>query len=176
MLQQQFFSAGSGDSYMKSLIVYYSYSGITRRLAEDIALITDAELLELKPQEPYSFSYNTAVKEVRAQIEKGVCPALMQYDIDVADFDTIFIGSPNWLKTFAPPVLSFLRSTDLSGKTIIPFCTHGGGGFGNMIEEYQRECGASRVMPGLAAKGTYTLSEVQKWLESIGLSDASTSS
>ena len=51
---------------MKSLIVYYSYSGITRRLAEDIALITDAELLELKPQDPYSFSYNTAVKEVRA--------------------------------------------------------------------------------------------------------------
>ncbi len=50
---------------MKSLIVYYSYSGITRRLAEDIALITDGELLELKPQEPYSFSYNTAVKEVR---------------------------------------------------------------------------------------------------------------
>ncbi len=57
-------------------------------------LITDAELLELKPQEPALSSYNTAVKEVR----KGVCPALMQYDIDVADFDTVFIGSPNWLK------------------------------------------------------------------------------
>ena len=161
---------------MKSLIVYYSYSGITRRLAEDIALITDGELLELKPQEPYSFSYNTAVKEVRAQIEKSVCPALMPSDVHVADFDTVFIRSPNWLKTFAPPVLSFLRTTDLSGKIIIPFCTHGGGGFGNMIEEYQRECGASRVIPGLAAKGTYTFSEVHKWLESMGLSDASTSS
>lgn len=99
----------------------------------------------------------------------------MQYDIDVADFDTVFIGSPNWLKTFAPPVLSFLRATDLSGKTIIPFCTHGGGGFGNMIEEYQRECGASHVMPGLATKGTYTFSEVQRWLESIGLNNVSTS-
>ena len=161
---------------MKSLIVYYSYSGITRRLAEDIALITDAKLLELKPQDPYSFSYNTAVKEVRAQIEKGVCPALMQFDINVADFETVFIGSPNWLKTFAPPVLSFLRATDLSGKTVIPFCTHGGGGFGNMIEEYKRECGTSRVIPGLAVKGTYTFGEVQKWLDSIGLDDASTSS
>ena len=161
---------------MKSLIVYYSYSGITRRLAEDIALITDGELLELKPQEPYSFSYNTAVKEVRAQIEKGVCPALMPSDVHVGDFDTVFIGSPNWLKTFAPPVLSFLRVTDLSDKTIIPFCTHGGGGFGNMIEEYQRECGASRLMPGLAVKGTYTFVEVQKWLESIGLNDTSASS
>ena len=161
---------------MKSLIVYYSYSGITRRLAEDIALITDGELLELKPQEPYSFSYNTAVKEVRAQIEKGICPVLMPSDAHVGDFDTVFIGSPNWLKTFAPPVLSFLRATDLSDKTVIPFCTHGGGGFGNMIEEYQRECGTSRMMPGLEVKGTYTFSEVQKWLESIGLNNASTSS
>ncbi len=161
---------------MKSLIVYYSYSGITRRLAEDIALITDGELLELKPQDPYSFSYNTAVKEVRAQIEKGICPILIPSDVHIGDFDTVFIGSPNWLKTFAPPVLSFLRATDLSGKTVIPFCTHGGGGFGNMIEEYQRECGTSRMMPGLAVKGTYTFSEVQKWLESIGLNDASTSS
>lgn len=161
---------------MKSLIVYYSYSGITRRLAEDIALITDGELLELKPQEPYSFSYNTAVKEVRAQIEKGVCPVLMPSDVHVGGFDTVFIGSPNWLKTFAPPVLSFLRATDLIGKTVIPFCTHGGGGFGNMIKEYQRECGASRVIPGLAVKGTYTFSEVQRWLESIGLNNASTSS
>ena len=73
-------------------------------------------------------------------------------------------------------MLSFLRATDLSGKTVIPFCTHGGGGFGNMIEEYKKECGASRVMPGLAVKGTYTFSEVQKWLESMGLDDASTSS
>ena len=57
---------------MNPLIVYYSYSGITRKLAEDIALITDGELQELEPQDSYSFSYKTAVKEVRAQIEKGV--------------------------------------------------------------------------------------------------------
>ena len=100
----------------------------------------------------------------------------MPSDVHVGDFDTVFIGSPNWLKTFAPPVLSFLRATDLSDKIVIPFCTHGGGGFGNMIEEYQRECGASRVMPGLAVKGTYTFVEVQKWLESIGLNNASASS
>ena len=63
---------------MKPFIVYYSYSGITRRLAEDIALITDGELRELKPERPYSFSYNTAVKEAREEIEKGYCPPLIQ--------------------------------------------------------------------------------------------------
>ena len=125
---------------MKPLIVYYSYSGITRRLAEDIALITDGNLRELKPQKSYSFSYNTAVKEARAEIEKGYCPPLLQGAEPIEDTDVIFVGSPNWLKTFAPPVLSFLRSVDLSGKTIIPFCTHGGGGFGRMIEDYKRKC------------------------------------
>ena len=150
---------------MKPLIVYYSYSGITRRLAEDIALITDGNLRELKPQKPYSFSYNTAVKEARAEIEKGYCPPLLQGAEPIEDTDVIFVGSPNWLKTFAPPVLSFLRSVDLSGKTIIPFCTHGGGGFGRMIEDYKRECENSIIKDGIALRGDYNFDELEKWLE-----------
>ena len=150
---------------MKPLIVYYSYSGITRRLAEDIALITDGNLRELKPQKPYSFSYNTAVKEARAEIEKGYCPPLLQGAEPIEDTDVIFVGSPNWLKTFAPPVLSFLRSVDLSGKTIIPFCTHGGGGFGRMIEDYKRECKNSIIKGGIALRGDYSFDELEKWFE-----------
>lgn len=77
----------------------------------------------------------------------------------------IFVGSPNWLKTFAPPVLSFLRSVDLSGKTIIPFCTHGGGGFGRMIEDYKRECKNSIIKDGIALRGDYSFDELEKWFE-----------
>lgn len=150
---------------MHPLIVYYSYSGITRRLAEDIALITDGDLRELKPQKPYSFSYNTAVKEVREEMEKGYCPTLIQGVEDIENVEVIFIGSPNWLKTFAPPVLSFLRKVDLSGKTIIPFCTHGGGGFGRMIEDYKKECKNSIIKDGIALKGDYSFDELQTWLK-----------
>ena len=151
---------------MKLLIVYYSYSGITRRLAEDIALITDGELRELKPQKPYSFSYNTAVKEARHEIENEYCPPLAEGVESVGDAEVIFIGSPNWLKTFAPPVLTFLKTVDLSGKTIIPFCTHGGGGFGRMIENYKNECKNSIIKEGLALKGGYNFDELQNWLNS----------
>ena len=150
---------------LKTLVVYYSYSGITRRLAEDIALITDGELRELKAKKPYSFSYHTAVKEVREEIEKGYCPPLAQGAEPVEDAERIFIGSPNWLHTFAPPVLSCLRTVDLSGKTIIPFCTHGGGGFGDMLERYQKECGASVIRDGIALKGDYNFDELQTWIE-----------
>ena len=150
---------------MNPLVVYYSYSGITRRLAEDIALITAGNLRELKPQKPYSFSYNTAVKEAREEIEKGYCPPLLQGAEAIENTDVIFIGSPNWLKTFAPPVLSFLRAVDLSGKTIIPFCTHGGGGFGRMIEDYKKECKNSTIKDGIALRGDYSFDELRKWLD-----------
>ena len=139
---------------MKPLVVYYSYSGITRRLAEDIALITDGDLRELKPQKPYSFSYHTAIKEVMERTES------------MGDSEVVFIGSPNWLKTFAPPVLSFLRTVDLSNKTIIPFCTHGGGGFGNMMEDYKRECKNSIIKDGIALKADYSFEELKNWLDS----------
>ena len=150
---------------MNPLVVYYSYSGITRRLAEDIVLITDGDLRELKPEKPYSFSYNTAVKEVREEIEKGYCPPLIQGAEAVENSELVFIGSPNWLKTFAPPVLSFLRAVDLSGKTIIPFCTHGGGGFGRMIEDYKKECKNSIIRDGIALKGDYSFDELKTWLD-----------
>ena len=150
---------------LNPLVVYYSYSGITRRLAEDIALITDGDLRELKPEKPYSFSYNTAVKEVREEIEKGYCPPLIQGAEAVENSELVFIGSPNWLKTFAPPVLSFLRAVDLSGKTIIPFCTHGGGGFGRMIEDYKKECKNSIIRDGIALKGDYSFDELKTWLD-----------
>ena len=151
---------------MRPLVVYYSYSGITRRLEEDIALIKDGELRELKLQKPYSFSYNTAVKEVREEIEKGYCPHLTEGAEAIENAEVIFIGSPNWLKTFAPPVLSFLRTVDLSGKTIIPFCTHGGGGFGRMIEDYKKECGNSTIKDGIALKGDYSFDQLKLWLDS----------
>ena len=151
---------------MKLLIAYYSYSGITKRLAEDIALVTDGELRELKPQKPYSFSHNTAVKEARYEIENKHCPPLIEGAEPVGEAEVIFIGSPNWLKSFAPPVLTFLKTVDLSGKTIIPFCTHGGGGFGRMIEDYKKECKNSIIKDGIALKGDYNFDELKTWLDS----------
>ena len=153
---------------MKTLVVYYSYSGITRRLAEDIALITDGELRELKAKKPYSFSYHTAVKEVREEIEKGYCPPLAQGAEPVEDAERIFIGSPNWLHTFAPPVLSFLRTVDLSGKTIIPFCSHGGGRFGQSLAFIAKLAPDAMIGEGLAISysgGESLPSDVSTWLE-----------
>lgn len=153
----------------KILVVYYSYSNTTKSLAEDIVLLTDGDIRELVIEKPYSFHYNGATKEVRNEMERGYCPKLVSGNESVGDYEYIFVGSPNWFKSFAPPILSFLRSVDLNGKTMIPFCTHGGGGFGQIENNISKECPNSKLLPGFAVTSDYDDKQVQNWLEDIKL-------
>lgn len=151
-----------------TLIVYYSLFKSTENLALEIAVQTGGTLRELIPDKNYSFDYNTAAKEVRNQISRGFCPKLISGNEQIDDYQTIFIGSPNWFKTVAPPVMSFLKQHDFTSKTIIPFCTHGGGGFGQIENDIARECSKSIILPGIAVNGTVETEEVTKWLKQIG--------
>jgi flavodoxin len=151
----------------KILVVYYSYSNTTKSLAEDIAIITDGDIRELIPEKPYSFTYNGATKEARNEMERSHCPKLLSGNEPINDYEYIFIGTPNWFKSFAPPILSFLRSVDLRQKTIIPFCTHGGGGFGQIEINIAKECPDSKLLPGLAATSDINESQVQDWINGI---------
>jgi flavodoxin len=152
----------------KTLIVFYSLFGNTENLALEIAIQTGGDLRELIPDNKYSFDYNTAAKEVRNQIFRGFCPKLISGNESIENYQTIFIGSPNWFKTLAPPVLSFLRVHDFTGKTVIPFCTHGGGEFGQIENDITRECSKSIILPGIAVNGIVAPEEVTTWLETIG--------
>jgi flavodoxin len=153
----------------KKLVVYYSLFKNTENLALEIAVQTNGDMRELIPDKNYSFDYNTAAKEVRNQISCGFCPKLISGNESIDDYQTIFIGTPNWFKTFAPPVLSFLRQHDFSGRTIIPFCTHGGGGFGKIIDDIAKECKESTILPGFDVNGTAEPKAVINWLETIGV-------
>ena len=75
---------------------------------------------------------------------------------------------PNWFKTLAPSATSFLRQHDFTGKTLIPFCTHGGGGFGQLEKDIAKECANSILLHGLAVNGAVSAEEVAAWLENIG--------
>lgn len=153
----------------KILVVYYSYSGNTKALANKIAHITGADIVELLPEKTYSFHYNTASKEVRNEIERGYCPQLISETREIDAYDIIFIGSPNWFKSIAPPVLSFLRSYDFAGKTVVPFCTHGGGEFGNIEIRIAEECANSVLLPGFSAFGDIENIDLTNWLNSINI-------
>lgn len=151
-----------------TLIVYYSLFKITENLALEIAVQTGGTLRELIPDKNYSFDYNTAAKEVRNQISRGFCPKLISGNDSIDDYQTIFIGTPNWFKTMAPPVMSFLKQHDFTGKTVIPFCTHGGGGFGQIENDIAKECSKSKILTGIAINGTATSEDITNWLKRIG--------
>ncbi len=150
-----------------TLIAYYSLFQNTKNLALEIGKQTDGTLRELIPDKNYSFDYNTATKEVRNQISRGFCPKLISGNEPINEYQIIFIGTPNWFKTLAPPVMSFLKQHDFKGKTIVPFCTHGGGGFGQIENDIAKECSKSIILPGIAVNGAVAPEEITTWLETI---------
>lgn len=149
------------------LVAYYSFSGNTRALAERIAEGVSGTLLGIQPEIPYSFKYNTAVKAARAETARGFCPKLVGGNESIDAYDVVFIGSPNWFRTVAPPVLAFLRGHSFAGKAVVPFCTHGGGGLGEMERRMAEECPGAKLLPGFAAMDAVS-AQMEEWLSAIG--------
>jgi flavodoxin len=151
------------------LVAFYSFSHTTEMLAKEIAAQTGGDLRPLILEKPYAFDYNTAAKQARLEIERGYCPKLLTGAEPISSYNFIFVGTPNWFKSFAPPVLSFLRNVDLRGKTAIPFCTHGGGGFGNIESDMARECPNSKMQTGFAGMNDIQSQQIADWLTTIGV-------
>lgn len=154
-----------------SLIVFYSHSANTRKLAKLIQKASGATLAELEPEVAYPNDYNAVVEQAKREIGTGYRPALKALP-DVSGYETVFVGSPNWWSTVAPPVATFLEASDLADKTVVPFCTHGGGEFGHMERDIRALCSGATVLPGLSAYGdTATGAHVADWLRRIGLGE-----
>ena len=111
---------------MKTLILYYSYGGNTRRVAQMIQKEVGGDLAEIQTVQPYTGDYNAVVDQGQREIDSGFCPELKPLTVDLKDYDTVVLGSPVWWYTFAPAVHSFLKEADLVGKRVYPFATNGG--------------------------------------------------
>jgi sulfatase modifying factor 1 len=107
------------------LIAFFSWGGNTKGVAEEIARQTDADLFEIIMVHPYSSDYNTVLDEAQRDQNAQARPELASHVEDIAQYDTILLGYPNWWASIPMPVASFLEEYDFSGKTIIPFCSHG---------------------------------------------------
>ncbi len=148
----------------KILVAYYSLFGTTELASEYLAGKVNGDLLKLIPEEEYSFDYNTAVKKARLDIEKGFCPRLINDDIDISKYDLIFIGGPNWFKSFPPPIMSFIRGHCGAVKEIIPFCTHGGGGLGIMESQIKENWKGSIVSTSIAISPNTITEDIDLWI------------
>jgi hypothetical protein len=97
-------------------------------LAQVIKDARNADEFELQLVKPFPSTYDSTIAEVRAERESKQWPALVNAKLDVAKYDTVFLGYPIMFGTFTPPIYTFLEANDLSGKVVVPFCTYGSGG------------------------------------------------
>ncbi|MDR0605298.1 MAG: flavodoxin family protein [Bacteroidales bacterium] len=160
----------SENQSRKILIAYYSWGGKTMNVAQQIQSLTGGEIFEIKPVKPYPESYDECTRQAKKEIGDGYKPELNGNVEKIEQYDIIFIGSPNWWSTIAPPVTTFLTSYNLSGKIIIPFCTHGGGGKANLFKDIAKLCPDAEIKNGFAISGssaTTAKPEIQKWLQEL---------
>jgi flavodoxin len=154
----------------KILVVYYSWGGNTQAVAQQIQSLTEADIFEIKPVKPYPEDYNECVRQARKEIDEGYQPAIIGKVENLSQYDIIFAGSPNWWSTIAPPVATFLTGYDFAGKTIIPFCTHGGGRQANLFKDIARLCPDATLKKGFVVDGVTARRakpDVKKWLQDL---------
>lgn len=153
----------------KILIAYYSLSGNTREVAEAIRDKTGGDLFEIQTVSVYPAAYKEQTEQAKKEISENYRPELKNKVANMAQYDVVFIGSPNWWGTITPAVSSFIESSDLAGKTVVPFVTHGGGGVQNTVKNLTAQCRGCKVSDNpWVGYGSRTLG-ISGWLEDLGL-------
>ena len=156
----------------KMLIVYFSWSGNTQGVAKEIQRQTGADLFEIQPIPAYSNDYNTVLMEAQRDQHEQARPAITNPPQSIDEYDVILLGYPNWWASIPMPIATFLESYDFSGKTILPFCSHGGGRFGQSLTAIAQLAPKAVIAPGLSVHysgGSGLPNDVRSWLESQGI-------
>jgi len=143
----------------KVAVVYFSWSpdGNTRFAAETIAAKAGAKLFEIKAEKPYSANYRTCCDEAKPECNgKQLRPILPIEGLDLAQYDVIFVGTPNWWGTMAPPVRTWVteNAAALRGKTVCLFQTNGGGGMQWVGRDFAELVPDSKILPPQAFPGS----------------------
>lgn len=167
----------SGEKTVRSrkiLVAYFSRTGTTREIANQIHKIAGGDIFEIQVIETYPADYEEAKKRAMQEQESGYKPALKSRVENIRSYDVVFIGYPIWWGTIPAPIRSFLSEYDLSGKSVVPFCTHGGSGLGRSVADISKLCPKSTILDGKAVSaGDAKTSQkaVSEWLRKIKITE-----
>ena len=157
----------------KTLVVYFSATGNTKTVAEEITRLTGADLYEIVPAVPYTdedLNYNNECRANQEMNDASARPAIGSEAIDVSSYDTVFIGYPIWWGTMPRIINTFLDTYDLSGKTVLPFCTSGSSGITQSVSDIRAAEPDADVRGGLRASGAND-SGIESWIADNGISE-----
>ena len=156
---------------IKRLVAYFSASGVTAKVAENLADAIGADVFEIQPEVPYTKAdLNWMDKKSRSTIEMSdptSRPAIAAKRDNMDEYDTIFVGFPIWWYVAPTIVNTFLESYNLKGKTIIPFATSGGSGMGKTNSVLKPSCGGAKLLEGKVFRRGTSKSDLAAWAESL---------
>lgn len=153
------------------LIVYFSQTGNTETVANIIHDNVGGDIVKLETTEAYPSDYDELVDYAQQEQQEDAGPELSTVIENIEQYDTIFLGYPNWWGDMPMAIYTFLDTYDLSGKTIAPFITHGGSGLSGTPENIQEEELNATVTEGLAIDGdeaSDSSEDIVEWLNSLG--------
>ena len=153
----------------KTLVAYFSASGVTARLAQKLAAVTDADLFEIVPETPYTAAdLDWTNKASRSSVEMNdptSRPAVASRAADLSCYDRIFVGFPIWWYTAPTIVNTFLEQYDLTGKTVVPFATSGMSPIGRSAADLRPSAKGAQVLDGRRFSADVPDAELRQWAE-----------
>ena len=163
---------GTDNGEKKILITYFSATNNTESIANHLSEILDADIYKIVPETPYTpddLNYNTDCRANREQNDASARPAISGSVDNMEQYDVIFLGYPIWWGQ-APKIIStFLESYDLSGKTIVPFCTSGSSGIGSSATNLHSLASSATWLDGQRFSGGASSADVQSWVDGLNL-------
>ena len=160
----------------KTLILYYSETGTTEKVAQELQRQLGADIEGIEVVEPYTGIFQETIQRCQHEMQEGTTPALQPLKSSVADYDVIFLGYPIWFGTYAMPIASLLRDHDFNGKTIVPFCTFGSGGLNTSSDALRKALPKAKVVQGYGvrtARVEAAAKELDRFLKENGYQEGS---
>lgn len=167
LLALLFMASCTSTTQNKALVLYYSQTGTTQAVAEEIQRLTGADIERFDVVEAYNGSYAETIQRCQAEMQSGVLPEVKPLEADLSKYDVIYLGYPIWFGTCARPALALLDSYDFSGKKIVPFCTFGSGGLVESTAAIREQLPNAEVAEGYGVRTARVASapeEVKRFL------------
>ncbi len=142
----------TGCTKQKTLVLYYSQTGTTQALAEELQKQLGADIERIEAVVPYDGDFQATIERSGKERESGELPEIKPLQVNLADYDTIFIGYPIWFGTYALPIATLLTEHDFAGKTIVPFCTFGSGGLNTSTDALKEALPQADIRQGYGVR------------------------
>ena len=139
-------------SAQKVLVLYYSETGTTKTVAQEIQKQLGADIEGIEAVVPYSGNFQETIQRGQREMQTGEMPALKPLKSKVADYDVIFLGYPIWFGTYANPIITLVKQQDFAGKTIVPFCTFGSGGLNTSSDALVKALPKAKIVAGYGVR------------------------